>query len=236
MTGLSDLLRRMRRMYKTEGGKYLLRVGIRFVAGLFFRYETYYLVEHTLEQTRQLDEKDFSPKTDHFEWKVVATNHEADDLEADGFEFRSYVYFFNARQALDKGATATCLFIDRELAHIGWVAMTSEAKDSLNEPLIGVNFSKKEGYSGGTWTNPKYRKLGLHRYGNLKRSLLLADKGATRLCGQIARQNTASLQTTIRFKPAMIYGEARYLKILWWRWWREKPLPPQRAEEIGKGM
>jgi len=235
MTGLSDLLRRMRRIYKTEGVTYLLVAGFRFMAGLLFKYQTFHLIEHTLEQTRHLDEKDFLPKTDHLEWKVVATNQEADELEAEGFEFRSYAYFFSARKALDKGAMATCIFVDRELAHIGWLAMTEEAKNSLNEPPIRVDFSKKEAYSGGVWTNPKYRKLGLHTYGNLKRNLFLAENGATRMYGQIARRNTASLRVTTKFNPA-VYGEGRYLKILWWKSWREKPLTPQRAEGISKGM
>ena len=203
------------------------------MAGLLFKYQTFYLIEHTLEQTRHLDEKDFLPKTDHFEWKVVATNQEADEMEADGFEFRSYAHSFDAREALDNGATATCLFVGRELAHIGWLAMTEEAKNSLNEPPIRVDFSKKESYSGAVWTNPKYRKLGLHTYGNLKRNLFLAENGATRMYGQIARRNTASLRVTTKFNPA-VYGEGRYLKILWWTWWREKPLTRQRVEKTGE--
>ena len=235
MTRSSDLLARMRRTYKTEGVTYLLAVGFRFMAGLLFKYQTFYLIEHTLEQTRHLDEKDFLPKTDHFEWKVVATTQEADVMEADGLEFRSYAHSFDAREALDNGAKATCLFVGRELAHIGWLAMTEEAKNSLNEPPIRVDFSKKESYSGAVWTNPKYRKLGLHTYANLKRNLFLAENGATRMYGQIARRNTASLRVTTKFNPA-VYGEGRYLKILWWKWWREKPLTLQRAEGIGKGM
>lgn len=223
VTRFSDLLARMRRMYKTEAVTYLLAAGFWFMAGLLFKYQAFYLIEHTLEQTRHLDEKDFLPRTDHFEWKVVATNEEADALEANGFEFRSYAYFFNARKALDKGAIASCIFIGRELAHIGWLAMTQEAKNSLNEPPIRVDFSKKESYSGGVWTNPKYRKLGLHTYGNLKRNLFLADTGATRMYGQIARRNTASLRVTTKFNPA-VYGEGRLIKVLWWKWWRERAL------------
>lgn len=199
----------------------MLAAGFRFIAGLFFKYQTFYLIEHTLEQSRHLDERDFLPKTDHFEWKVVATNQEADELEASGLEFRSYAYFFNARKALDNGVIASCIFIGRELAHIGWLAMTQEAMNSLNEPPVRVDFSKKAAYSGGVWTNRKYRKLGLHTYGNLKRNLFLAENGAARMYGQIARRNTASLRVTTKFNPA-VYGEGRYLKILWWKSWRQK--------------
>jgi len=223
MHRITDLLKRARRIYKTEGFLYLLQLGFKFLAGLFFKYQTYYLVEHTLEQVRHLDEKDFLPKIANFDFEVIATNREADELEANGFEFRSYAFLFNARKALDKGAIASCIFIGHELAHMGWVTMTKEAMDSLNEPPIRVDFSNREGYRGGVWTNPKYRKLGLHSYGNLKRHLFLANSGAIVSRFQVAKQNVASLRKNINFKPR-IYAEGRYLKILWWKSWKEKPL------------
>ena len=220
----SDLLKRTNRVYRTEGFFYLLHLGLKFMTGLIFKYQTYFLAEHTLEQVRHLDAKNFLPKINHFDFKVIMTNQEADDLEADGFEFRSYAFLFNARKALDKGAIASCIFIGRELAHMGWVAMTQEALDSLKEPPIRVNFSKMEGYRGGVWTNPKYRKIGLHTYGNLKRHLFLANSGAIVSRFQVAKKNVAGLRGNIDFRPR-IYAEGRYMKILWYRSWREKSLP-----------
>ena len=41
----------------------------------------------------------------------------------------------------------------------------------------------------------------------------------------IAKKNIASQKGRAKFSPR-IYAEGRYLKILWWKFWREKSLPP----------
>jgi hypothetical protein len=82
------------------------------------------------------------PKIDDFALKIVSTNEEADELEAQGLEFRSQV--LNARKRLDKGAIAFCIFVGKELANVSWVAMTLEAKNSLGQPPFRVDFSNNE--------------------------------------------------------------------------------------------
>jgi len=162
-------------IYRTEGLTPLLRRGFAFVVRCFFRYETYYLYELPTENVRELNEADFVPNIDNFILKTISTNQEADDLEADGFEFRSQVD--NARERLDNGAIAFCIFVGQELAHIGWVAMSQEAKDSLNEPPYKTDYSEHEAWWGGVWTDPKYRRMGLLTYADIKRLGFLLDKG-----------------------------------------------------------
>ena len=221
MRSTTVLFKTAKQIYRTEGLTPLLRRGFAFVEGCFFRYETYYLYELPTENVRELNEADFLPNIDNFILKTISTNQEADDLEADGFEFRSQV--INARERLDNGAIAFCIFVEQDLAHIGWVAMSQEGKDSLNEPPYKTDCSAHEAWWGGVWTNPKYRRMGLLTYADIKRLEFLLDKGIVTSRYLTTKGNIASLKSNARFN-SRIYGEGRYLRILWWKLWKERPL------------
>ena len=224
MHRLTILFGRANQIYHTEGLMSLVRQGFAFLMNHIFEYRTYYLKAYRFENVKHMNENAFIPKTDNVTIEIVASNEEADELEAEGLEFRSHIT--NARERLDSGAIAFCIFIGQELANIGWVAMTQQAKDSLNGPPLKVDFSNNEGYLGGTWTNPKYRRLGLHTYVIFKRLEFMLDKGLLTSRSAIAKTNTASL-TRIRRLGVWPYGEGRYLRLLWWKSWKEKPVSPQ---------
>ena len=213
-----ETVRRAKQILQTEGFPSLLRHVLSFLNRGCFQYETYYLYEHTLKER---NEAEFMPRIQNFTFKIVSNNQQADELAADGLEFRSIIN--NSRQWLDKGAVAFCIFADAELAHIGWVAMTEEAKNTFDPIPYRVDFSNKEACTGGTWTNPEYRGNGLMVYGYFKRFQFLRERGIRVSRNIVAKGNIASQTAHAKFAPK-IHGEARYLKILWWQFWREKPL------------
>jgi len=218
MSRLTALLGRAKEILQQEGLTPLLRRGFGFVAGWFFQYGTYYLYEHTLKQRNGAD---FIPRLQNFTFKMVSTNQEADELAASGLEFRSRDG--TDRDRLDKGAIAFCVFVGRELVHIGWVAMTQQAKDAMKELPYAVDFSKNEACSGATVTSPDYRGMGLMAYGYFKRLEFLREMGRARCRAAVAKSNIASQRGHAKLNPKL-YAEARYLRILWWRFWEEKPL------------
>jgi len=229
MSGAARLFKRAKDIYETEGIVALLRHASSFVIGHFFQYQTYYVLERALENVRKLNEADFRPKIDHFDLKIVSTNQEADELEAYGLEFRSQIV--KARKRLDKGAVAFCIFVGRELASIGWVAMTQKAKDSLNEPPYKVDFLNNEACATAVWTNPEYRRMGLHEYGVFKRHRFMLDHGVRTSRIIIAKWNIA-FHTGSAKAGSQAYAEGRYLRILWWKSWRERPLSVEEQEAI----
>ncbi len=208
--GVKDVLQK-------EGLIPLLRKGFTFLARYFFRYGTYYLYEHTM---RERNEADFMPKIQNFAVHIVSTNQKADELVANGFDFRSYAIYI--RRNLDRGAIAFCIFIGRELAHLGLVAMTEEAKNTLDPVPYRVDFLNKEACTGGTVTIPKYRGKGLMAYGYYKRFQFLRERGIVTSRNAVGTKNIASQRVHAKFGPR-IYAKARYLKILWWQYWNETP-------------
>jgi len=163
---MSELVNRAKLILQNEGLISILRGASTFVirnlAKYFFRYRIYYLYEFATENVHNLNEADFTPKIDNITLKIISTNDEANELENEGLKFRSQPV--KNRNRLDKGAIAFCILIERELANIGWVAMTQQAKDALNELPYRVDFSKSEACSGDAWTNPKFRRMGLRKY------------------------------------------------------------------------
>jgi len=210
------LLLRAREILRTEGLLPLLRGGFIFLAGYLFRYESYYLYEHTLEER---DEADFLPKIQDYTLKIVSTRQQADEL-AGSFKLDSHL--LSARRKLDKGAVAFCFFINDELAHIAWLAMSQEAKNSFAPLPYRVDFSDKQGCTGNAWTHPKYRGRGLMVYAYFKRLQFLWEHGFKSSRNAVNVANAVSRKAQIRLGPRM-YARARYLKILWWDSWRETP-------------
>ena len=163
------------------------------------------------------------PKIQNFTLHIISTNQEADELAAKGLDFRSYSY--QAHRNLEKGAIAFCIFVGQELAHIGWVALTQEAMDAFELYPYRVNFLDKEACDGGELSIPKYRRKGLQTYIGFKKRQFLCEKGIKITRCSIAKSNIASQRVSNKFKPK-VYAKARYLRILWWKNWKETPLMP----------
>lgn len=219
------LLRRAKHIFRTEGLIPLLRRGFAFVAYCFFEdYGTWYLYEiDTSEALKGKIEADFMPKVQNFTFRIVSTNQEADELAADGLEFRADDGIY--RGMLDKGAIAFCVFVEQKLVHIVWVTTTEEAKKMVDRHPYKVDFANNEVCVVGAWTNPKYRGKGFIMHGFFKGLQFLKGRGILRSRACISTSSIFSQRAAAKFSPK-VYAEGRYLRMLWWKLWKEKPLTP----------
>jgi len=201
---------------RKEGLISLARKGFTSLLLYFFRYQTCYVYEHTIGE---MNEADFKPRIQDYTVQIISTKQQADELAAAGFEFRSHT--IHASRKLDKGAIAFCIFVGRELAHIGWIAMTEEAKKAVDHHPYYVDFANNEACTGATQTMPQYRGRGLMTYGYYIRFQFLRERGVRISRNSVDTNNIASQKVHAKFGPK-ICVEARYLKILRWRFWKEK--------------
>jgi len=209
------LINRGKDILKTEGLVPLVRRGF---ARYVFQWRSFYLYE--IDLTKE-NEADFVPRAGNFAVRVVCNNEQANEIAADSLDIR--LHFINAHLALDKGAAALCIFVDGELAHIGWLAMCEEAKSVLDYLPYKVGFDRDEGCTGGVVTTPKYRGLGLWWYSFFKRLELARDRGLKTVRFATGRDNIA-IQAGLMKSKSRRYAEARYLKVLRWCSWKERPL------------
>lgn len=218
------MLGRIMKITEKKGLRGLLLRGITFLTrSQWFTpmYETRYIYEHT---SQTINVNDFMPNISNFTLHIVSTNQQADALEANGYEFRNY----HQRQSkgLDIGAVAFCMYVGQELAHIGWVALTEEAKPYVDSWHYHVDFTNKEACTGSSSTLPQYEGKGLFKYGYYKRFEYLSKMGIGKVIASVNIINTASNNMHAKFHPK-IRAKVRYLKFLGWESWKEWNLDTQ---------
>ena len=214
------LINRAKDILRTGGLLILLSRGFTFLMRYVFQCGTFYLYEHTVKER---NEADFMPSLQNLTVHIVSSNQQADELAVSGFNCCSYSVY--ARKRLDKGAIAICTFVKQELAGIAWVAMTEEAKKTIDSLPYHVDFANKEVCTGGTETIAKYRRKGLMKYGRYKTLEFLGEQGIMTSRNAVRISNIASRKALASLNPR-IYARARYLRILRWQFWKEIPLVP----------
>lgn len=221
MTPASDLYRAAKRVYSTEGATALTREGLRFVTRRLYRRESYYCYTYALSEAADDSTDEITPTIEGLTSMMVRSNEQADELELQGLEFRSRSP--RSRRALDAGAVAHCMFVGRELASVGWIVTTEEAKAALGDPPHKVDFAHGEACTTAVWTNPAFRRMGLGHYGAVVRDCFLLDSGYRVRRSVIGKDNTPSATGAAKLRPEAC-TEARYVRMLWWKTWRERPL------------
>ena len=209
----------------------LLRRGFTFLIWRLFEYHTYHIFADDVEALLARTEASFKPRIADFTFTFVSSNPEADELESQGLEFRSTIP--NSAEWLSKGAIASCIFVGQELAHIGWIALSQEAKDALNEPPFQVHFADGEACTGQLWTRAEYQRLGLASYALTMRARLMLENGIKTERYAVNKRNISTQSFTVKYN-ADVCAEGRYLRILWWRSWRERPLSVKEQEAMAQ--
>jgi len=217
------LVKRAVTLLKKEGLVQLLRRLLSFALYLsrrWFHSRTVYLYEHTLVAR---DRSDFLPRLESWELRVMTSNVDADRVAAEGFEDYRETFVF-AHRSLDAGAVAFCVYVGRELAHVGWLAVDARGKNVVDKFPFHVAFEQGQACTGGTYTMPKYRGKGLMPYGYYERFEYLRARGFTSSRNSVAVDNISSQKAHAKFNPT-IYGIGRYRKFLWWTRWHAEELP-----------
>jgi len=182
-----------------------------------FQRRYYYIIEH---KPGRYADNSIIPAIEGYIYRCF----EAGDIdETDPLVMYVYNTVADAKQRLDSGAVVFCIFKEKELASIGWVAMNRAAKDSLFQPPFTINFDKGEAATGGGWTNPTFRGKGLAALIYCKRLEYCRDRGINTIYAAVRVNNRISLKMHARFNP-LIRGKGRELGILWFRSWKEVPV------------
>jgi len=165
----------------------------------------------------------FKPGLVQFEELFVADNELADRLAQSHEDFR--LLSRGARNALETGAIAFCVYVGHDVAHVAWLATTQQARRTLDGLGFEVPFHDGVAWTGAAWTAPSYRGRGLLTYGSYRRFEYLLRQGFTASRGAVERTNYASQRTNMHFAPR-IYAVGTYWRVLGRRLWSERALRP----------
>lgn len=223
MLPLGALITRAVRLLRTEGPGSLLRHGVSFGAfllGRVFKYSRAYLYEYVLTPR---DERNFLPRLDSWDVRIIHSNAEADAVAREGMEDIRKVFVYSPR-AFDRGGVAFCVYVSGALAHVGWLALTSEAKESIDRLPYHVDFDAGQACTGGTYTIDRFRGKGLMAYGYYLRLEYLRRLGYKSSRNAVAVSNVTSQRVHAKLDPE-IRGTGRLIRVLRWSNWKEEPLP-----------
>jgi hypothetical protein len=225
---MTSVLRR-----KYELGKYILmREGLLpFIKKAFsfplrslIDYKDLYIYELLLnEQVADVS----TAEVGNLKFEMISTTKQLLELTACGFDFG--IHIIGAEERLNRGALMFCVFVGNELAHMRWVATTAAARDSIVEIPCEVDFSNNEVYLGWSETDPKYRRKGLFLYNHAKIRKFMVERGISKGRILIKKSNIVSQQATVRL-GGRIRAEGLYLRLLRWKFWKEKPIILRQAE------
>ncbi|MCK9355980.1 MAG: hypothetical protein M0R22_02365 [Dehalococcoidia bacterium] len=169
-----------------------------------------------------VDPEENRPRVDNLDVRVIDSLHDIVLLAGTGYEDpRMRVPPMEKRLAA--GAVAVCGFVNRRLVYVGWVAMSEPAKRSFDRLPYDVAFDSGEAATGGAWTAPEYRGVGLYRYMFGRELALLRHRGRTVCCNAIGVRNRPSQRGQACY-GAQVCARGRLLHILGRRRWTETPM------------
>lgn len=166
------------------------------------------------------------PSIQDFEDFMLHDTRELEELESKGYKFVSRKN--STKIALSNGVIIFCVFVKKELVHIGRLALTETGKRYVDNRPFEVNFNQGEACTGNTWTSPKFRGMGLMKYGYFQRFEFLRGLGIKTSRNSVDVTNVASQRVHAKFNPE-IYSEAKSKKLfLLFKYWKETPFNPNQ--------
>lgn len=223
------IIARSKQLIKHEG---LLSLSIRvffYLVHWVFIYENYYLIMSSL-QVLELEPNKLMPRIPNLTYKFIKTNQEAEKIATEFNDFR--LHHLHANKMLDNGAIAICIYIGFEPAYICWMALSNEASKSIHDIPYHIDFTNKAVFVGSELTIPQFRRRGLKTYGVNLRDKFLKDMGVQNRYSIIKTSNIGNLIATVG-RGNIIYARALYLKLFWWKLWRETQIsPPLPVEQV----
>jgi len=195
---------------KTEGWFAVIKRGLRHV---FYSKEYYYIYEKDLRE--YLDVR-LNPNIE-CEFKIVSNFDDFNELVKQKYNFD----IDSIKPKLKTGAIGFCIFVEKTLASITWVAQNEKAKKLIDILPFAVDYTAGEVCSGGSYTDPKYRGNGLLKYDYSYIFKYLKDHGCTKDKFTVNMNNIPSNTAMSKFQPKII-GEGCNLKVLLWKKWTQK--------------
>jgi hypothetical protein len=131
----------------------------------------FYIRDTNLSQVDTLMQE---PQIKDFTFKVINTVTELDELIDGGYDL--VMNIGKIKRGLKKGMVAFLIFVESELASIGWALMTEKSKANLRSYPYNEDLDR-QACIVDDWTNPKFQGSGISSYIKQKRQQLLKEQG-----------------------------------------------------------
>lgn len=218
--------RRWQNILKGEGLLAAIKMTYSFLVRRFFAYDNLYLYRVILED--ELNKPEYTPRIKNFSLKIITSNKQAEELIASGFNLDWFV--IGADKRLRQGAVAFCIFVEKQLVYITWLAMNTQARDAIADIPRPVDFANKEAYTGWAFRSPKQWRSsgGFTAYMHFSIVHFLRQRGFKAYNFETAKKNTIMHNTLLKRLNIKPYRQAHNIKLLWWKSWWERDIQTVR--------
>jgi GNAT superfamily N-acetyltransferase len=203
-------------LIKEEGlGSYVRKAPV-YLSRLLYRHQ-----EHYIWRSDTLDlSGSFVPRIEDYDFKLISQPEELDELLAAGLSIDSAFSLKDARMLLREHLVVFLVFVHGELASWSWAAMEEKTRYPGYHPPRKVDFVR-EAYVLRAFTLPRYRGLGLHTYGSLKRLEYLKEKGKSGAILVTLKDNEPIMRVQEKL-GSRVCGEMNLFRMLLCEFWTEK--------------
>lgn len=207
-------LREAHALMKREGFAPAIRKALAYFSRILYRRQEWHIYRNEMSETNgplNLDMTDC-----HL--RVISAPEELDEPLRGGFSIGPPFSMKSLRMMLAEHKVGFLIFKQRELAFWGWVAMGEGTR--IYPPLKRIDYVR-EAYVCHALTSPRWRALGLHTHGSLKRLEYLKEKGKSRAIFATLKDNKPAVRVQEKI-GSRICGEATLLRLLMCEFWTEK--------------
>ncbi len=204
---------------KKEGLLTSINRAFSFIKWLIYRNETLYLYRSTVAGNEaKLDSID---EPEGYTFKIITGIDQVKKLIDDGFQLDSFLLANDKR--LRHGAIALCIFKEKQLVYMSWLAMTEKATNAVTDIPISIDFAAKEAYVARTFRNPKHWRTsgGFTLFMHFSILRYLRQRDYKTFLFVVDKNNLIMINTMFKRMHIKPHRLVRYKKLLWWEQWRE---------------
>lgn len=208
-------------IFKEDGPVNLIKRGLVFIT--CYENKTFFLYECKIQQHDKANEKVFLPRPKNYCLKIISSKEQIEDVIREGFDI-SYIAGDRRFKLINKNFLEFLVFVEKELAAIGLIAITEEAKNTFNPQRYKVDFANGEVCGGAVFTIPRFMAKNLVTYLVYSSCEYLAQTDKKVLKSIIETKNT-TMQKIIKkvYPDCQVSTRAHYLRIFGLKFWRERP-------------
>jgi len=162
-----------------------------------------------------------APNVEGLEVLVLERSDDVERFASLGYDLPAFHPAFRS-EWLERGGIAFCALVQRQMAHIAWVALSAGARGCCDALPYHVDFAGGEACWGGSYTWPRFRGLGIYTHVCGLRLRYMHEHGFNR-CRDAVRVNNAASLRGQRWWGPMPCLSGRFIRLLNWTRWREEP-------------
>jgi hypothetical protein len=166
------------------------------------------------------------PKLENVETHFILSIEHLERLMKEGYDFDFYSDLDIDKNMLNNGAILVGVFVNKEMAYRGWLALNKESAYMLAPYLSKIEFVDQS-ISEKSATNPEYQGKGIFTFAFAQKCAYAQQSGKPKLQGSVDKGNLAVHKVMEKLGGRIVYS-GHHIRLLYlWDFYRLRPVTKQ---------